>query len=118
VLNFMGRIIYDRRVVNVNDIHDRFNEIRCCLSTNPVFESPICLRNVKLINCGHANNYVYIHVHSVIDCNLLYKMSCIFPVSKAFEEVRNILSASGSEIQHEYNIGPTFQGFSATMSER
>ncbi len=93
-----------------------FNEIRFCLSTNPVFECLICLRNVKLINCGHANNYI--HVHSVIYCNLLYTMSCIFPVSKAFEEVRNILSASGSEIQHEYNIGPTFQGFSATMSER
>lgn len=42
----------------------------------------------------------------------------LWPVSKAFEEVRSILSDSGSRIQHEYNIGPTFQGFSATMSKR
>ena len=41
----------------------------------------------------------------------------IFIVSKAFEEVREILSAGGSEIKHEYNIG-TFRGFSATLSER
>ena len=74
------------------------------------FKSTNILAITILGSTAKFNSYQYFWLYGI--------HVCTFPVSKAFEDVRSILSASGSEIRHEYNIGPTFQGFSATMSER
>ena len=51
-----------------------------------------------------------IHTHT-------YTHTQMFTVSEAFDEIGRILSASGGEMKHKYDIGPKFQGFSAVMNE-